>query len=287
MASTINVLKPIKIIGSPVSSIDALYGPYNSINEALLAIPLNRRKKGRTIGIIKDNKVIEYWWESGLTDNDLVKKRSIDDILYFDTETPPDDTHKIWIDTDSKGSAVYSPDGLVASLVKRVETLESYVSKLLKIIEYGAIAGDASIGGRSLMEESATPINPITGEIEDPDEPTEKGVVTIPNFSPKIDTSVNFKKNMNNLIDGELIWIKNGENIKEGDLGLFLVANNKDFVGFIPCSSGTTPTSDLEVLLSDDIVIINGTGASIEDDIITINSSKVAIDSDNFITFTI
>lgn len=56
------------------SNIDLLYGPYRSVAEALLAIPINRRALGRTLGVIENCSVVEYWWKSGLTDDDLVTK---------------------------------------------------------------------------------------------------------------------------------------------------------------------------------------------------------------------
>lgn len=46
---------------------DALYGPYNSIDEALTLIPsalINGKGAiGRTIGVIESGKVVEYWWQ--------------------------------------------------------------------------------------------------------------------------------------------------------------------------------------------------------------------------------
>lgn len=53
--------------------IDNRYGPYNTIAEALAAIPLYRRYIGLTIGIDPDN-IEEYWWKDGLTNADLVAK---------------------------------------------------------------------------------------------------------------------------------------------------------------------------------------------------------------------
>lgn len=46
---------------------DALYGPYNSIAEAISSIPpalLNGEgARGRTIGVLEGGKVVEYWWQ--------------------------------------------------------------------------------------------------------------------------------------------------------------------------------------------------------------------------------
>ena len=82
--------------------------------------------------------------------------------------------------------------------------------------------------------------------IPDEDEPTDDGSIkpsellaTVPNFSIKHDTIENFKKNYQNLINGELIWIRNGENINVGDPGLYMYAANKLYVGFISLASGS------------------------------------------------
>ena len=56
------------------SNIDALYGPYISIESACLSIPINRRALGRTVAILEDGSVTEYWWKSGTNDEDLVQK---------------------------------------------------------------------------------------------------------------------------------------------------------------------------------------------------------------------
>jgi hypothetical protein len=57
---------------------DALYGPYNSIAEAISSIPsalLNGEgARGRTIGVLEDDKVVEYWWQPEGEGYDFVKK---------------------------------------------------------------------------------------------------------------------------------------------------------------------------------------------------------------------
>jgi hypothetical protein len=52
--------------------LDDRYGVYNSVNAALIAIPLYRRYLGLTIGV--GTPVQEYWFEDGITDSDLVTK---------------------------------------------------------------------------------------------------------------------------------------------------------------------------------------------------------------------
>jgi hypothetical protein len=42
------------------ANIDALYGPYNSIEAACIAVPENRRTRGRTVAILESGSVTEY-----------------------------------------------------------------------------------------------------------------------------------------------------------------------------------------------------------------------------------
>lgn len=65
-----NLVNEIKIV-QPIANIDYFYGTYNSIEEALFNIPISIRQKGRTVGININNKIVEYWWKNGITDNDL------------------------------------------------------------------------------------------------------------------------------------------------------------------------------------------------------------------------
>lgn len=64
------------------ANLDEYYGPYNSVREALEAlntetiagVTYTKRAIGLTVGIIENREVVEYWFKSGTTDNDLVKK---------------------------------------------------------------------------------------------------------------------------------------------------------------------------------------------------------------------
>lgn len=56
-------------------NIDAKYGPYSSVEEALSILLKRVRSKGLTIGITKeDNTIVEYWFRNGIEDEDLVEK---------------------------------------------------------------------------------------------------------------------------------------------------------------------------------------------------------------------
>lgn len=66
------------------SNVDESYGYYNSIAEALLAVPLAMRKGGRTVGIKQaDGKIVEYWWEN---DNDLSDEGLVEKVNKADLE---------------------------------------------------------------------------------------------------------------------------------------------------------------------------------------------------------
>lgn len=71
--STFNLSSPILIV-NPTANVDSTYGPYTSLADAKTAIIQGLRVIGRTVGIIENGAVVEYWWKEGITDNDLVVK---------------------------------------------------------------------------------------------------------------------------------------------------------------------------------------------------------------------
>lgn len=61
------------VVGSN-TSVDAKYGPYADVATAKSEIGSTLRYKGLTVGILSGSAVVEYWWESGTADGDLVLK---------------------------------------------------------------------------------------------------------------------------------------------------------------------------------------------------------------------
>ena len=59
---------------NPSANIDFYYGTYESKEAACAAVPLAVRMVGKTVGIVKNGAVAEYWWKSGIADEDLVLK---------------------------------------------------------------------------------------------------------------------------------------------------------------------------------------------------------------------
>lgn len=79
MGVVTNIGKPI-LLGSIVPNIDAKFGPYVSKEAAMEALDVNGQDclcVGLTVGIIEDNKVVEYWFQGGITIEHLVRKDTI------------------------------------------------------------------------------------------------------------------------------------------------------------------------------------------------------------------
>ena len=53
--------------------IDRRAGPYQSVSDALAAIPMNGRREGLTV-VITGNPQQEYWWKDGISDAHLQLK---------------------------------------------------------------------------------------------------------------------------------------------------------------------------------------------------------------------
>jgi formylglycine-generating enzyme required for sulfatase activity len=75
------------LTGIPLSSgfnlgsnkpIDAKYGPFSSTEEALSSISSNRRYMGLTVGVVDvSGQTIEYWFQDGIADANLVRKTAL------------------------------------------------------------------------------------------------------------------------------------------------------------------------------------------------------------------
>lgn len=76
---------------------DALYGPYTSTKEALESIPSalidGNGAIGRTIGVIENGKVVEYWWQPVDGGYGFVKKGAVE--IVVDDELNADSTNPV------------------------------------------------------------------------------------------------------------------------------------------------------------------------------------------------
>ena len=63
------------------SNVDRDYGPYVDKTLAEIAVLLRDTIQiGKTIGVIEENKIIEYWWQKVGDGFAFVKKQNFDDI---------------------------------------------------------------------------------------------------------------------------------------------------------------------------------------------------------------
>lgn len=68
----------IRIISAASANVDFDYGPYNSITEALTTLTSPFRTLGKTVGVVSNGSIEEYWFKDGVLDIDLVQKQSSD-----------------------------------------------------------------------------------------------------------------------------------------------------------------------------------------------------------------
>jgi len=68
--------KPIKIAAKHSGTSVYDFKPWDSVADALANIPEAVRGLGLTTKIVIDGKAVEYWWEAGTTDADLVQKNN-------------------------------------------------------------------------------------------------------------------------------------------------------------------------------------------------------------------
>ena len=136
--------------------------------------------------------------------------------IYYGDE-PPEQTDVFWV--SNADMSEYIPDNtVVQNLYRRLAEIEAFLLKYRHVVDYGVIAGDSSIGGRTNIMATAEPVEPGTdvpgtgaddavGTVADDEQviPEELGA-TVPNISVKCDTAANFMENYQNLISGELLW---------------------------------------------------------------------------------
>lgn len=91
--------------------IDSREGPFDSVASANAAISSSFRYQGLTVKIIVSGSAVDYWYEDGITDGDLVEKSGGGGVTdHGDLSGLSDDDHAQYVITQS-GSG--SPDGSV------------------------------------------------------------------------------------------------------------------------------------------------------------------------------
>lgn len=107
---------------------DARYGPHASIAIAKSIVPIPYRYKGLVVGIIEEGKIVDYWWEAGTGDDDLVKKETGSNIDNLTTDDLNEGTNnKYFTEARSIGSKLvgYAKATTVTAISATTSILEA------------------------------------------------------------------------------------------------------------------------------------------------------------------
>lgn len=153
---------------NPLPNLDANYGPYQTIKEAIAALPREIRTVGLTVGIRKSNVIKEYWFNGGIENENLVIKQAESgdkpaQTVYIQ-DTPPANINSLWVDTSGLGTAL-EEDEKLAPIIQSIQVIQQYLDTIVHqrdlIINPGHVSNTFS---KSVAKEY-TPIDPNTGQI--------------------------------------------------------------------------------------------------------------------------
>lgn len=153
---------------NPLPNLDANYGPYQTIEEAIAALPREIRTVGLTVGIRKSNVIKEYWFNGGIENENLVIKQAESGDKPVQTvyiqDTPPANINSLWVDTSGLGTAL-EEDEKLAPIIQSIQVIQQYLDTIVHqrdlIINPGHVSNTFS---KSIAKEY-TPIDPNTGQI--------------------------------------------------------------------------------------------------------------------------
>lgn len=153
---------------NPLPNLDANYGPYQTIKEAIAALPREIRTVGLTVGIRKSNVIKEYWFNGGIENENLVIKQAESGDKPVQTvyiqDTPPANINSLWVDTSGLGT-VLEEDEKLAPIIQSIQVIQQYLDTIVHqrdlIINPGHVSNTFS---KSIAKEY-TPIDPNTGQI--------------------------------------------------------------------------------------------------------------------------
>lgn len=142
---------------------DALYGPYNSIAEAISSIPpalLNGEgARGRTIGVLEDDKVVEYWWQQEGDGYAFVKKGEGKEII-VDSELSLTSTNPIQNQAVAGALGGKADSSIVSGIDSRVGTLEGTITS--KADNSTVEALQTAVGGKAESSE----VSALSGRVD-------------------------------------------------------------------------------------------------------------------------
>lgn len=119
----------------PLPDIDAKYGPYDSLAQALEVLTPELRVIGLTIGVrMSDKKLVEYWFNGGIADENLIVKQESGaepvQTVYVQDD-PPANTKGLWIDTSKTGRAI-EEDPALAGIIESIKMINQYLDTIVR-----------------------------------------------------------------------------------------------------------------------------------------------------------
>lgn len=153
---------------NPLPDIDAKYGPYSSVKEALETLTPELRSVGLTIGIKHNNSINEYWFNGGIDNEHLVIKQAGGGDKPIQTvyiqDTPPANINALWVDTSGLGTAL-EEDEKLAPIIQAIQVIQNYLDTIVHqrdlIINPGHVSNTFT---KSVLKEYE-PIDPNTGQL--------------------------------------------------------------------------------------------------------------------------
>lgn len=119
----------------PLPDIDAKYGPYDSLAQALEVLTPELRVIGLTVGVrMSDKKLVEYWFNGGIADENLIVKQEAGakpvQTVYVQDD-PPANTKGLWIDTSKTGRAI-EEDPALAGIIESIKMINQYLDTIVR-----------------------------------------------------------------------------------------------------------------------------------------------------------
>lgn len=153
---------------NPLPNVDAKYGPYNSVAEALKEITPELRSVGLTVSVKQNNIINEYWFNGGIENENLVVKQQGGGDKPIQTvyiqDTPPANINSLWVDTSGLGAAL-EEDEKLAPIIQAIQVIQNYLDTIVHqrdlIINPGHVSNTFT---KSVLNEYI-PIDPNTGQL--------------------------------------------------------------------------------------------------------------------------
>lgn len=147
----------------PLPDIDAKYGPYDSLAQALELLTPEQRVIGLTIGVrLSDRKLVEYWFNGGTGDEHLIVKQESGaepiQTVYIQ-EDPPANTKGLWIDTSKTGRAI-EEDPALAGIIESIKMINQYLDTVVRQRDLIINPGSVTNNFTSAMLKEYEPIDP-------------------------------------------------------------------------------------------------------------------------------